>query len=90
MAGGAEIAAFVETAVDRGMTGIRVGEGPAPARTRIHDVLAAGAFALLRTDLGYRRGSVRLLITSNCMGLLYVVLFLAGMYLGWLDEPFWT
>lgn len=53
-------------------------------------VLIAGAFALLRTDFGYRRGSVRLLVGSGCMGLLYVVVFHVGMYLGWLDEPFWT
>ncbi len=53
-------------------------------------VLTAGAFALLRTDFGYRRGSIRLLVTSNCMGLLYVVVFHVGIYLGWLDEPFWT
>ena len=53
-------------------------------------VLAVGAFTLLRTDFGFRRGSVRLLISLNCMGLLYVVVFHAGMYLGWLDEPFWT
>lgn len=52
--------------------------------------LTAGAFALLRTDFGYRHGSVRLFVASNCMGLLYVVVFHVSMYLGWIDEPFWT
>lgn len=53
-------------------------------------LLFAGAFGLLSLNIGIQSAGARFLITTLSVGLLYVVLVYAGVYVGWLAEPSWT